>query len=71
MSQSSVQKCKHGYTAYHETVVDGDERTACCGAFYSWYGDGSGAYCKCCYGPVTGGDDVIGIAVDLSELDEM
>jgi hypothetical protein len=44
--------------------VDADERTACCGAFYTFSGDGD-PYCKCCYGSVTGGDDVTGIEVWL------
>lgn len=70
MSTSAPDKCKHGYDCSTETVVDDDERTACCGAFYTFSGDGD-PYCKCCFGAVVGGDDVVGISVDLSELEQL
>lgn len=70
MSTPAPDKCKHGYDCYTETVVDADERTACCGAFYTFSGDGD-PYCKCCYAAVVGGNEVVGISVDLSELDEL
>jgi len=52
MGQSAKNKCQHGYTVYNVASVDADERTLCCGAFASWWGDNSGMYCKCCYGQV-------------------
>lgn len=63
MSTAAPSNCRHGYGPNDETVIDSEERTACCGAFHSFYGDGSGAYCKCCYALVTGGDELIGIEV--------
>lgn len=66
MTTAKVSKCQHGYDLYTETVVDTDERTACCGAFYTYSGDGY-PYCRCCKGGVVGGDDMTAIVVRLPQ----
>lgn len=58
--------CTHGYEPDTETVVDGDGRTACCGAYTSIFIDDGTEYCKCCYGSVTGGEETERITLVLS-----
>jgi hypothetical protein len=59
--------CEHG-PQHEETVVDEDERTACCAALVTFTGDGD-LVCKCCYALVTGGADVSGYVGDVTIIE--
>lgn len=59
--------CQHGYTVMHETVMDDDERSACCGAPCTIYSDTAEWYCKCCHATVVGGDTVPSIRVQVRD----
>lgn len=56
--------CPHGFDGDSGTLADADERSACCGVFVTFTGDGD-LVCRCCYALVTGGDPVEGITFTL------
>jgi len=59
--------CPHGYDAYTETTTSPEEISACCHAPVSFWGDGSGLYCKCCYGSVINPEVVMAYGFSMED----
>lgn len=56
----SETPCPHGHTYMDTGTAGADEISSCCHAPVSWWGDGSGLYCKCCYGSIDSPEMVAG-----------